>query len=88
LPQTIDEYTTWTNISANNDAVRYDYLISGLDTTTMDSRNLKATLLPNICNNGELKEFLNKGVNLEYAYTDTATEKTFLVVFTKSDCYN
>lgn len=86
LPITLDEVTTLTNITENNGAIRYHYLISGLDTSTLNSFTLKTSLLPSSCNDSDIRYLLNKGINVEYAYTDNSTLNTFLVVITKSDC--
>ena len=86
FPMKLDEITTFTDITAEPNAIRYHYLIKGADTTSISENVLKKNLLPATCNNDSAKEYLGRNINLEYLYTVSETSEDFLVIIQESDC--
>lgn len=86
LPSKIDEVTTLINITAEQGAIRYHYILSGLDTDQLSNTQFRNYLKPSICENKETKYLLDEGVGMQYAYTVENSTQTYFISFTKSDC--
>lgn len=92
LPKKIDANTTLVDLTAEGNAVRYHYTITGVpplpdaNAAKVGSEGMKTTLLPNICANPETKSILDQGIGLEYAYDFQNSEYDMFVAFTKADC--
>jgi len=86
LPNQVDEATTLVDITAEINAIRYHYVLSGLDTSNLSNDYLKSYLGTNICQNKDTKGLLDRDIDMEYSYSvENSTEKYF-VSFTKTDC--
>lgn len=88
LPYKIDAVTTAVDITAEQNAVRYHYLISDFDTSNLTDDFLKKDLLSSVCNNEGGKVVLNKGINIEFSYTVKNSPETFFISITREDCLN
>ena len=86
LPNQIDEATLLTDITAEPDAIRYHYVLSGIDTSQLSNSYLKNFLGLSICENADTKNLLNYGINMEYSYTVKGSAQKYFVAFTKNDC--
>lgn len=86
LPNQVDEATTLVDITAELNAIRYHYILSGLDTSDLSNDYLKNYLSKSICQNKDTKGLLDQDIDMEYSYSvENSTEKYF-VSFTKTDC--
>jgi hypothetical protein len=86
LPNQIDEATLLTDITAEPTAIRYHYILSGIDTNQLSNSYLKSFLGSSICENADTKNLLNYGINMEYSYTVKGSAQKYFVSFTKNDC--
>lgn len=86
LPNQLDEVTKLVDISAQPDAIRYHYTLSGVDTSSLSNAYLKNFLVSDICGNADTKNLLNEDINMEYSYTVDTGERYF-ITFTKADCF-
>lgn len=86
LPNQIDEATTLVDITAEPTAIRYHYILSGIDSSKLTNDYLKNYLILSICKNNDTKNLLNQGVDMEYSYIDKDTQQTFFTSLTKEDC--
>lgn len=86
LPNQIDEVTKLVDITAEPNAIRYHYILSGIDTSELSNSYLKNYLSSSICENSDTKLLLNSGINMEYSYTAAGTMQKYFVSFTKEDC--
>lgn len=85
LPSKIDEVTTLVDVTAEPTAIRYHYVLSGVDTSKLSNAYLKNYLGSSICENADTKNLLNQNINMEYSYVVDSGEKYF-ISFTKADC--
>jgi len=86
LPYKLDESTTLVNITAQTDAIRYHYILSGLDVNTLSSDSIKNFILPGICSDTDILYTLNSGINLEYSYIVFETSETYFFTVYSKDC--
>lgn len=86
LPNRIDDSTTITDITAENNAIRYHYLLSNIETSELSDESLKESLFSSICQNESTNNLFEQGINLEFLYTIENSPQTYLIKFTKSDC--
>ena len=85
LPSQLDEVTKLVDISAQPNAIRYHYVLSGVDTSSLSNTYLKNFLITDICGNADTKNLLDYEINMEYSYTVDTGERYF-ITFTKYDC--
>ncbi len=86
FPNKLDAATTWVDITAEQNAIRYHYVLSGIDTSSFSNAYLKNYLSSSICQNKDTRSLLDRGVNMEYSYTVENTAQSYFVSFTKTDC--
>jgi hypothetical protein len=86
LPKKIDDSTTITDITAENNAIRYHYLLSDVDTSELSNESLKESLISSICQSGDTNDLFEQGINIEFLYKIENSSQSYLVKFTKSDC--
>jgi len=86
LPSQVDEATTLVDITAELNAIRYHYVLSGLDTSNLSNDYLKTYLGTSICQNKDTKALLNQDINMEYSYSVKSSTKKYFISFTKTDC--
>lgn len=86
LPYKLDQLTTMVDVTAEPGAIRYHYILSGIDTNQINDALLKKGLLANICENKDTANILNRDINLEYSYSVENSTQKYFVSFTKSDC--
>lgn len=86
LPQKVDDITTLTDISAQPNAIRYIYVISGADTSALSNASLKSHLVTGVCQNSDTKNILDRNINMEYSYSVQNSPETYFVSISKSDC--
>jgi len=85
LPSKLDEVTTLVDVTAEPTAIRYHYVLSGVDTSTLSNSYLKTYLVSSVCENADTKNLLNQDINMEYSYVVDLGERYF-ISFTKTDC--
>lgn len=85
FPTIIDENTTWLNIEAENNAIKYDYSFYGIDTSNLSVFSLKNILLEDACKNFK-ESFLSRGIDIQYSYTNIDTGENYFVTITNNDC--
>ncbi len=87
LPSQIDELTMLTDVTAQENAIRYQYTISSqADTSVLSNDVIKDSLVEDICKNNNLVNLLKKGIDLEYSYKVEDSEQTYFVTFEYADC--
>jgi len=86
LPKKIDDSTTITDITAENNAIRYHYLLSDVDTSELSNESLKGSLISSICQSGDTNDLFEQGINIEFLYKIENSSQNYLVKFTKADC--
>jgi hypothetical protein len=86
LPYQVDEITSIIDVTAQPNAVRYHYLLSGVDTSKLTNDFLKNYLKPNLCNASGTKDILDLGINLEYSYAVKDSQEKYFVIISKKDC--
>lgn len=93
LPYQVDPVTTLTDITPEQKAIRFHYVVSGPGSNNEypqfnDENENKQYLLSKACQDEHFLSILNQEINLEYLTTFNSTSKTFLVSLTKEDCAN
>ena len=87
LPSQIDELTILTDVTAQENAIRYQYTVSSqTDTSVLSNDVIKDSLVENICKNNDIVDLLRKGIDLEYSYKVENSEQTYFVTFKYVDC--
>lgn len=86
LPYKLDQVTTMTDVTAEPNAIRYHYVLSGIDTSKITNDLLRNSLIQNICSNKDTKSLLNQDINMKYSYSVENSTQTYFVSFTKTDC--
>ena len=86
FPNKLDAATTWVDTTAEPNAIRYHYVLSDIDTSSLSNDYLKNYLGSSICQNKIQKKLLEQGVNMEYSYLVENTTQSYFVFFTKADC--
>ena len=86
LPYKVDPYTTMVDVTAEQDAIRYHYVLSGVDPAKVTNDMLKQGLVANLCPSRDVRELLDQDINMEYSYSVDNSTKTFFVTITKADC--
>lgn len=87
LPMELDSVTTLTDITAQPDAIRYEYILHDLqDTSNLSNSAFRNIISPDLCKNKSLTNILNENINIEYSYAVRGTSQTYFISFTKGDC--
>lgn len=86
LPYKLDQVTTMVDVTAEPGAIRYHYVLSGVDASKITNELLKNSLGPNICQNKDTKNLLNQDINMEYSYSVENSSQKYFISFTKTDC--
>lgn len=86
LPSQVDEATTLVDITAELNAIRYHYILSGLDTSNLSNDYLKTYLGTSICQNKDTKSLLDQDIDMEYSYSVKSSTQKYFISFTKTDC--
>ncbi|MBI2042479.1 MAG: DUF4190 domain-containing protein [Candidatus Nealsonbacteria bacterium] len=86
LPYQIDQVTTLVDVTAESGAIRYHYVLSGVDTSKITNDLLKNSVGSGICQNEDTKNLLNQDINMEYSYSVENSAQKYFVSFTKTDC--
>lgn len=84
FPMKLDSNVSLVDITAEPGAIRYHCIIEHLDASKLSPQALKGYLAPNICNG--IRSILQNGVNVDYLFTISNTQRMILVQFTKNDC--
>lgn len=86
FPNKVDTVTTWVDVTAEKNAIRYHYILSGIDSSNLSNAYLKKYLLSGICQNNDTKSLLNRGINMEYSYVIENTSQSYFTSISKTDC--
>ena len=86
LPYKLDQVTTMVDVTAEPGAIRYHYVLSGVDTSKITNDVLKNAVGAGICQNNETKNLLNQDINMEYSYSVENSSQKYFISFTKTDC--
>jgi len=86
LPYKLNQVTTIVDVTAEPGAVRYHYVLSGVDASKITNELLKNSLGPNICQNKDTKNLLYQDIDMEYSYSVENSSQKYFVFFTKTDC--
>ncbi|MEI7750035.1 MAG: DUF4190 domain-containing protein [Candidatus Moraniibacteriota bacterium] len=86
LPYKLDQVTTMVDVTAEPGAIRYHYVLSGIDTSKITNELLKNSLGASICQNKDTKNLLDQDINMEYSYSVENSTQKYFVSFTKTDC--
>lgn len=88
FPEKISDDNTLSDITAESNAIRYHFIVSGVDLSILnddDLNDVKKRTVSGICDSG-LTDILNEDINIEYSYFDNTSQKTYLISATKNDC--
>lgn len=87
VPQTVDEITTLTAVTAEPSAIRYDYLLAGdFDPASVTEDVMRSVIQPMLCSTDETLKLLKQDVAMRYVYTIDGDPRVIDVTFTKDDC--
>lgn len=86
LPYKLDQVTTMVDVTAEPGAIRYHYVLSGIDTSKITNELLRNSLGPSICQNKDTENLLSQDINMEYSYSVENSAQKYFVSFTKTDC--
>jgi hypothetical protein len=86
IPQQLDSVTKLVNISAETNAIRYHYILSGIDETKISNDLLRDHLVSGVCGNTDTKKLLDMDVNMEYSYIVENSNQKYFVSVTKTNC--
>lgn len=86
LPSRLDEATLLTDVTAQPNAIRYHYTLSGIDTDSLSNSYLKDFLAPDLCATPKTKSLLDQDIGMEYSYVVEGSSQSYFVSFTKTDC--
>lgn len=89
FPNKIDDMTTLVDITAESNAIRYHIVLSGFSDANignLSDDSLKEYMISGICQDQDMKDLLNQGINLEYSYKVEDMAQTYFITFNKSDC--
>lgn len=86
LPVDIDEATTWTDITAQPNAIRYHLISSDVVMDDVSNELLRKNIKLNICQDEYLRSLLDSYINIEYLYVVEDTGQEYFISFTKEDC--
>ena len=86
FPSQLDDVTQLVDITAQTSAIRYHYILTEVNTENLSNSYLKEYLSTSICQDNDIKSFLNQGINMEFSYiVEDSTEKYFIIL-NKEDC--
>lgn len=86
LPTKVDEYTTLTDVTNDNGAIKYQYTISGINTDSLTNESLKKSVSAKACSDTSVTTLLNQNVKLEYAYIVADSQNSYSFSIVKADC--
>lgn len=89
LPSVMDEHTTIVDVTAEQDAIRYHYILTGFSKEELGSiqdSSFKYFLVDAVCKNPDTMYLLDRKVNLEYAYAVEGSDQKFFTSITRADC--
>lgn len=86
LPTQLDEVTTWNDITAQPNAIRYHYTLHDVDTSSLSNTYLKNFIGPSLCSNKDTRYLLDQGIGMEYSYAVQGSAQSYFFSFTKLDC--
>jgi len=87
LPMTIDEYTTWTDITAEPEAIRYHYqIIADSQMLGLTDELLSLSLIEQGCTTPETRTLLETGINMNYTYTFNQPDDVLSTSVSITDC--
>lgn len=86
LPYKLDQVTTMVDVTAEPGAIRYHYVLSGVDTSKITNDLLRNAVGPGLCQNKDTKNLLNQDINMEYSYSVENSAQKYFISFTKTDC--
>jgi len=86
LPQQIDQVTIFTAITAESDAIRYDYTLVDVDPAAVTEEVLTGIVLPGLCSTKETREILDHDIAMKYIYLVESTGESYALTFTQADC--
>jgi len=86
FPKQINDSTVITDITAEKNTIRYHYLLSDVDTSSLSNKSLRDSSVSSVCQSKDVKHFFDQGINLEFLYVVKDSTQSYLVQFTKSDC--
>jgi len=84
---TIDEYTTWTDITAEPEAIRYHYqIIADSQMLGLTDELLSLSLIEQGCTTPETRTLLETGINMNYTYTFNQPDDVLSTSVSITDC--
>lgn len=86
FPYQINKFITWTDVTAGTDAINYHYTLSGVDYSQLTNAYFKNNLISTVCEDNDVKNLLNKGINAQYSYVAKDANQFYFVSINKYDC--
>lgn len=87
LPKQVDSVTTWTAVTAEDDAIHYAYRVSsGVDPAAVSKSSVKRSIVPTLCSTDSTRKILDDDIAMRYTYTFDGSSKTMDLTVTKADC--
>jgi len=87
LPMELDSVTTMTDIVAEPNAIRYEYVLHDLeDTSGLSNSAFRNLIISDLCKNKSLTDILGEGIDIKYSYVVRETQQKYFTSFTNGDC--
>ncbi len=86
LPNKIDEVTTLVDITPENNAIRYHYVVEGVTSDEIDQSIIATSIQSGVCQSADTYKVLDQGISMQYYYFIEKDSTTFNFDISKSDC--
>ena len=88
LPDKMDNYTTLTDITAENNTIIFKADMNDFDFGDLSQAEVTEILKEAIITQGVCgdKHIFDRNISVKYIYTDLTTDQIYTVVITKADC--
>ncbi len=86
LPYDVDEVTRLTDITSSGANIQYHYILHDADTSNLTSADLESSVRPSVCANTSTKALLDRGVGMQYLYSEQETSSSYSFTVTSIDC--
>jgi hypothetical protein len=86
LPIEMEPGVTLVDVTAEDGAIRYHYVLAKADPSQISNDSLKVSLSAGVCGIKETQDILDQGVNMEYSYLIKDSTQTYFVSLSKTDC--
>lgn len=86
VPVQVDATTTIVDITAEENAIRFHYVVNNIDTTQLTEENLKKIGKAIACQDEGIRLILDDGINMEFSYNVENSDQTYFISVSEKDC--